>query len=88
MKSILIIIFIAYSSCLMENYYKTIYNLDKYGSKEYSSEDPSITVLDTTGIEGDEIYISFTFKLKLTASYLYYNFTNDYPSNYFTFQNN
>ena len=85
MKSILIIIFIAYSSCLMENYYKTIYNLDKYGSKEYSSEDPSITVLDTTGIEGDEIYISFTFKLKLTASYLYYNFTNNYPSNYFTF---
>lgn len=85
MNSLLILIFIAYSSCLMENYYKLIYNLTKYSSKEYSSEDPSITVLDTTGIEGDEIYISFTFKLNLKANSLYYNFTNNYPSNYFNF---
>ena len=88
MNSLLIIIFITYSSCLMEDYYK-IYNLTKYSSIQYSSEDPSITVLDTTGIEGDMIYISFTFKENLDNNfYLYYNFTNNYPSNYFIFHKN
>ena len=85
MNSLLIIIFITYSSCLMEDYYK-IYTLTKYSTTQYSSEDPSITVLDTTGIEGDMIYISFTFKENLDNNfYLYYNFTNNYPSNYFNF---
>ena len=42
MNSLLIIIFITYSSCLMEDYYK-IYTLTKYSTTQYSSEDPSIT---------------------------------------------
>ena len=58
MNSLLIIIFITYSLCLMEDYYK-IYNLTKYSSIQYSSEDPSITVLDTTGIKGYDLYIIY-----------------------------
>ena len=70
MNSLLIIIFITYSSCLMEDYYK-IYTLTKYSTTQYSSEDPSITVLDTIGIEGDMIYISFTFKENLIIIFIY-----------------
>ena len=63
---------------------KQLFNLSLYGSVKYNGNYPGLSILDISGFEDDEIYISYyikrsSFKTKI----LNYEFTDVYPDKYF-----
>ena len=63
---------------------KQLFNLSLYGSLTYKGSYPGLSILEISGFEDDEIYISYyikrsSFKTKI----LNYEFTDVYPDKYF-----
>ena len=76
-----IIIFLVYFVYTIE---KDILILEKNKKITYINEDEKLIVLDTSKINTNEIYITFTnLNESFTSDSLYYNFINDSPSDDF-----
>ena len=81
MKILFFILLISYSTCLTTSYYAYIKNLDQYSSYSYNGTLHGISVLDTSGLGGDKIYISFSIgRSNFITEYLYYDFSDNYPT--------
>ena len=64
--------------------YDFIEDLELYGSCKYNGSLSGISVLDTSGIEGEEIYISFSINQKsFNTESLNYDFSDDYPIGFY-----
>ena len=65
-------------------HYDFIEDLELYGSCKYNGSLSGISVLDTSGIEGEEIYISFSINQKsFYTESLNYDFSDDYPIGFY-----
>ena len=62
---------------------KQIFNLPLYGSVTYSGNNPSLSILDISGLEDDIIYISYYVRRSSLKTTLNYGFTDVYPDEYF-----
>ena len=62
---------------------KQIFNLPLYGSVTYSGNNPSLSILDISGLEDDIIYISYYVERSSLKTTLNYGFTDVYPDEYF-----
>ena len=83
MKLFILILLISYILSLTTTK-KELFNLDLYGSKSYSGDKPSLSILDISGFEKDEIYISYYIKSSgFGTKLLNYSFTDNYPDEYF-----
>ena len=77
-----ILIFLLFFAFLIETSDGKIYNLKKYGKLIYQALEPSLTLLDTTYIKGNEINITYTIKYTYFLNEeLNYSFIEDYPNN-------
>ena len=80
MKEILFFLFIFLLLVLSSEI--KIYNLKKYGILIYEGIEPSLTVLETTNIKGNEINITYSIKYSsFLNEELNYSFIDDYPDN-------
>ena len=62
---------------------KQIFNLPLYGSVTYSGNNPSLSILDISGLEDDIIYISYYVRRSSLKTTLNYGFTDVYPDENF-----
>ena len=84
MKILFFILLISYSICLTTKRYDFIEALELYNSYKYNGSFSGISVLDTSRIEGDEIYISFSInQSSFNTESLNYDFSDDYPIVFF-----
>jgi len=63
---------------------RQLYNLTLYGSVQYNGTYASLTVLDLSGFEEENIYISYYVKASsFKAKEIKYAFSDNYPDEYF-----
>jgi len=83
MKIFIFILLISYIFSLTTNGNQLL-NLPLYGSISYNGSNPSLSILDISGYEDDEIYISYYIRHNgFDKELLNYSFTDNYPDEYF-----
>ena len=80
-KNLFLILFICFLINAIKAEY-TKYNLVIYNKLTYNGENETITIVDITGINENDIYINYKIQNnKFTNNNLRYIFTDDYPNN-------